>query len=232
LIVRVAGRQIDHTMKVLKGLEMQGTKFCNIRMTIFSADSNCPILSVSVNSSCYNDPGALLALEDFCAYAKHQRADVQICTIDNMRDANVLTKLLGLESSAVEKAPVITFTGKTMIVQQESEIADAVVALRDDMSRVQMSGRPCVLGFDREAFAPMKAGVSNSKSALLQLCSSSELCVLFSLKQLRGVPPGPLRDLLADARVLKVRFLGGGGGGGGVVVVMVVFEGCICVHGL
>lgn len=63
-----------------------------------------------------------------------------------------------------------------------------------------MCRQPFVLGFDLEWYAPMKVGVSQGLTALVQLCSA-EACFLLHIKH-AGVPAA-LRELLEDESILK-----------------------------
>lgn len=60
-----------------------------------------------------------------------------------------------------------------------------------------------VVGFDMEWHVPRVRGVSPSRTAVIQICSSPDFCALFAMCYFEELPPC-LKDFLCDAEILKV----------------------------
>lgn len=68
---------------------------------------------------------------------------------------------------------------------------------------VQKLGSPPVVGFDMEWHAPCVKNVSPSRTALIQICSSSAFCAVFALGDFDEMPIS-LCTFLWNQDVLKV----------------------------
>lgn len=95
------------------------------------------------------------------------------------------------------------FDGEVDVVSNEEQVEAAVTRLRDDAAAGHLDSAK-VVGFDMEWHAPRVRGISPSKTALIQVCSSAEYCAVFLVAVLDEVPAS-LWAFLRDRTVKKVR---------------------------
>lgn len=75
--------QGDHTMKVSKGCHVLSTKLLNNRFTLWSSHSNCPLVSVNLETTSLDDPGLVLACKALMQVYSDGRAAISLAYLDN-----------------------------------------------------------------------------------------------------------------------------------------------------
>ncbi len=90
----------------------------------------------------------------------------------------------------VNTLPVVSFTGKITVVDNDEKVHEAISELR----------RHEIVGIDTETKPSFTKGLHH-KIALVQLCIPDH-CFLFRLNKITF--PGELADILSDSRVMKV----------------------------
>ncbi|CAM9585769.1 unnamed protein product, partial [Ectocarpus fasciculatus] len=196
---------IDHTMKVFMKSKISGQRVFNARATVFGNKQLCPLLSLFVSTTSFDDPAMKLGCDALYQSFKDKfgdKAEFKVCYVDNPnRDAKGAARLLRLPSCVpVERQ--FRFTGHIDILRKEEEVDKAVARLRSDAA-VSKIDSARVVGFDMEWHAPRVRGVSPSRTALIQICSSAGFCAVFVMADMVEVPSG-LRDFLQDPTIKKV----------------------------
>ena len=127
--------QADHTLKVSRGMHCLNVKMYKNRLTIWSSETNCPMLCVNTDTTSYDDGAVVLACRDLqSVWATQARGPISSAYIDNPgRDAKgLMRRFTSLEPSLEQQQS--TTTTANMGSQSGLESSAAVGASNTDNS--------------------------------------------------------------------------------------------------
>lgn len=210
----------DHSLKVLKAMNLQGGQVLNNRATIMDNATGCILGGWSTATTSMDDDGLTLAMEDFMELAQDGRHEIKCLWIDNpYRDLAGAQRRFKVTTHAGDSAKhdymfdgqtqmvTIVHTRKTdsfayqqrMAIEHEAKTDSLVITQVDAASEscfdwfLQGATTPHYMGFDMEWTTQYKAGEVR-RTALVQLALGKK-CLLLRVHKIRTLPP-ELIDLL------------------------------------
>jgi hypothetical protein len=182
---------MDHSLKVLRAQQINGTKVLRYRLTMMDNMTGAVVLGISVASASMDDLGFAEAAKALVKL--HPELQWLVLWIDNpYRDLQGTVRRFGVLGAPLGHQYL--FEGAIKICTAECTEADLGWLTND--------GEFTVLGFDLEWVPSLQRGVSPSPVALIQLCAG-ERCLLVRTHQSKILSPA-LCALLMSATLVGV----------------------------
>jgi hypothetical protein len=182
---------IDHSLKVLKAQQINGTKVLRYRLTMMDNMTGAVVLGISVTSASMDDLGFAEAAKALVKV--YPELQWRVLWLDNpFRDLQ----------GAVRRFPALGAPiGRQYLFEGAIKVCTAECT-EADLGWLTNDGQFTVLGFDLEWVPSLQRGVSPSPVALIQLCSG-ERCLLVRTHQSKILSPA-LCALLMSAKLVGV----------------------------